>query len=57
MSDKTGVIYQPVFSTDKFITASDIFVWNSATNLYDLYEVKSSTSSEEGGGRKTFLRA
>ena len=53
MLDKTPVIYQPVFSTDKFITALDIFVWNSATNLYDLYEVKSSTSSEEGGGRKT----
>ena len=53
MIDKTAVIYQPVFSTEKFITASDIFVWNSTTNLYDLYEVKSSTSSEEGGGRKT----
>jgi hypothetical protein len=53
MADKTPVIYQPVFSTDKFITASDIFVWNSSTSLYDLYEVKSSTASDEGGGRKT----
>lgn len=53
MADKTPVIYQPVFATDKFITASDIFVWNSDTNVYDLYEVKSSTSSEEEGGRKT----
>jgi len=53
MVNKTTVIYQPVFSTEKLITASDIFVWNSITNLYDLYEVKSSTSSEEGGGRKT----
>ncbi len=53
MASKTPVIYQPVFATDKFITASDIFVWNDKTNLYDLYEVKSSTSSEEGGGRKT----
>lgn len=53
MVQKTPVIYQPVFSTDKFITASDIFVWNPITNLYDLYEVKSSTASEEGGGRKT----
>lgn len=50
---KTLVIYQPVFVTDKFITASDIFVWNPYTNVYDLYEVKASTSSEEGGGRKT----
>lgn len=53
MEDKTAVIYQPVFSTEKFIIASDIFVWNSDTNLYDLYEVKSSTVSEEEGGRKT----
>lgn len=53
MEDKTAVIYQPVFSTEKFIIASDIFVWNSDTNVYDLYEVKSSTVSEEEGGRKT----
>lgn len=53
MSDKTAVIYQPVFATDKFITACDIFVWNEETGVYDLYEVKSSTSSEEDGGRKT----
>jgi hypothetical protein len=53
LQQKTPVIYQPVFATDKFITASDILVWNSATNLYDMYEVKASTSSEEGGGRKT----
>jgi hypothetical protein len=53
MADKTPVIYQPVFSTDKYITASDIFVWNSDANIYNLYEVKSSTASEEDGGRKT----
>jgi hypothetical protein len=53
MANKTSVIYQSVFATDKYITASDIFVWNANTNLYDLYEVKSSTSSEDGGGRKT----
>src|SRR3989344_8317424 len=53
MTDKTPVIYQPVFTTETYITASDIFVWNSDTNTYDLYEVKSSTASEEDGGRKT----
>jgi len=52
-AEETPVIYQPVFATEKFITACDIFVWNSTTNLYDLYEVKSSTASEENGGRKT----
>lgn len=53
MTDKTRVIYQPVFTTKKFIAVSDILVWNSSTNVYDLYEVKSSTASEEDGGRKT----
>ncbi len=53
MAEKTPVLYQPVFSTEKFITASDILVWNTVSNLYDVYEVKSSTASEEGGGRKT----
>jgi len=53
MAEKTPVIYQPVFATEKFVTVSDVFVWNSDTNVYDLYEVKSSTVSEEDGGRKT----
>ncbi|MEK7644975.1 MAG: DUF2779 domain-containing protein [Patescibacteria group bacterium] len=54
MAAKTAVIYQPVFATEKFITASDMLVWNDSTSAYDLYEVKSSTSSEGGGeGRKT----
>ena len=53
MADKKSVIYQPVFATEKYITASDIFVFNPNTNIYDLYEVKSSTTSKEDGGRKT----
>lgn len=53
MAEKKAVIYQPVFTTEKFITISDIFVWNPNTSAYDLYEVKSSTASEENGGRKT----
>ncbi len=53
VSEKTPVIYQPVFSTSKYTTACDIFVFNKETGLYDLYEVKSSTVAEEGGGRKT----
>ncbi len=53
IAERTPVIYQPVFITNKFTAVSDILVWNSKTNLYDLYEVKSSTTSEENGGRKT----
>ena len=53
MAEKTPVIYQPVFATEKYLAVSDIFVFNPDTNVYDLYEVKSSTVSEESGGRKT----
>jgi len=55
MKEKTSVIYQPVFISDKYITACDIFVWNPEYNAYDLYEVKSSTASSgtEGSKRNT----
>ncbi len=53
LEQKTKVIYQPVFISDDYITASDILVLNEQTGLYDLYEVKASTSSEEEGARKT----
>ena len=52
MNQKTPVIYQPVFISDKHITACDIFVWNLESNVYDLYEVKSSTASSESEGGK-----
>jgi hypothetical protein len=50
---KTSVIYQPVFATEKYLAVLDILVFNADANVYDLYEVKSSTSSEDDGGRKT----
>lgn len=53
MEEKIPVIYQPVFATEKYLAVADIFVFNSDTNVYDLYEVKSSTVSEDSGGRKT----
>ncbi|MEK7572597.1 MAG: DUF2779 domain-containing protein [Patescibacteria group bacterium] len=42
----TPVIYQPVFKTDLYKTICDILVWNSASKVYDLYEVKASNSGE-----------
>ena len=53
MENRTPVIYQPVFTTEKYLAVADIFVFNTNTKVYDLYEVKSSTTSEENGGRKT----
>lgn len=49
---RTPIIYQPLFKTDKYITACDILVWNESNNVYDLYEVKSSTASGESEGSK-----
>lgn len=43
---RTPILYQPVFETEAFTTACDILVWNSEQRVYDLYEVKSSTSSD-----------
>ncbi len=45
------VIFQAVFSTDKYLAATDILVWNSAAKAYDLYEIKmSSTDGENSDG-------
>ncbi|MBU4480091.1 DUF2779 domain-containing protein [Patescibacteria group bacterium] len=47
MEEKTPVIYQPVFETEKYQIACDIMVWNKDTEKYDLYEVKASNSGED----------
>lgn len=53
IANRTPVIYQPVFMTDKYSAIADIIVWNSEAKQYDLYEVKSSTATHEGeGGRR-----
>ena len=44
IKSETSVIYQPVFETDLYKVICDILVWNSATKVYDLYEVKASNS-------------
>ncbi|MEI6490776.1 MAG: DUF2779 domain-containing protein [bacterium] len=45
------VIFQAVFGTEKYLTATDILIWNTDANAYDLYEIKmsSTTNHEEGG--------
>jgi hypothetical protein len=41
------VLYQPVFETDCIAMVCDVLVWNSATERYDLFEVKASTNGED----------
>jgi len=52
VAKKAPVIYQPAFSTGRFRIACDMLVWNDARRVYDLYEVKSSSGGEDGGGRR-----
>ena len=52
MSEHHPVIYQAVFSTDEYLAATDVLVWNAAASAYDIYEIKMSSTAgqEEGGG-------
>ncbi len=47
---KTKVIYQPAFETEKYHTICDILVLNG--EVYDLYEVKSSTTRSDDKNKK-----
>jgi len=47
IAEKTPVIFQAVFATDKFLAATDILKWNDSAKAYDLYEVKMSSTEEE----------
>jgi len=41
------VIFQAVFSTEKYLAATDILQWNEKAKAYDIYEIKMSTTEEE----------
>jgi len=47
ISERTPVIYQAVFSTDKYLAATDVIKWNEDANAYDLYEIKMSSTDDE----------
>src|ERR1035437_4207048 len=49
MSEHTPVIFQAVFSTDKYLAATDVIKWNPEAKTYDLYEIKMSSTEGEGG--------
>ncbi len=52
VSERTPVIFQAVFVSDKFLAATDVLVWDKIANAYNLYEIKMSSTSglqEEGG--------
>ncbi len=52
ISERTPVIFQAVFATDKYLAATDVLEWNEKAQAYDLCEIKMSSTKgehEEGG--------
>lgn len=47
VEERTEVIFQAVFATDKYLAAADVLKWNEKANAYDLYEIKMSSTSDE----------
>ncbi len=43
----TPIIFQAVFSTDKYLAATDVLKWNKEAKAYDLYEIKMSSTEGE----------
>jgi hypothetical protein len=47
ISSKQEVIFQPVFIKDGFLAAVDILKYNASGNVYNIYEVKSTTEIDK----------
>lgn len=46
ISDKAPIIFQPVFTTERYKVIPDILVWNKEMEAYDIIEAKSSSSGD-----------
>ncbi len=52
ISERKPIIFQAVFTTDAYLAATDVMVWNEGAGAYDLYEIKmSSTQKEDADGK------
>jgi len=47
IAERTPVIFQAVFATDKYLAAADVLKWNEAAQRYDIYEIKMSSTEED----------
>ncbi|MFA6397767.1 MAG: DUF2779 domain-containing protein [Candidatus Paceibacterota bacterium] len=47
MVEHKPVIFQAVFSTKKYLAATDVLKWNEEAGMYDLYEIKMSSAEGE----------
>ncbi len=46
IKEHTKIIFQAVFSTEKYLAATDVLKWNEKANAYDIYEIKMSSTKE-----------
>jgi len=46
ISEQKPVIFQGVFTTDKFLAATDVLKWNEDAKKYDIYEIKMSSTEQ-----------
>ena len=49
VAQRQPVIFQAAFETENYFAAADVLVWNPKAEMYDLYEIKMSTTEK---GRK-----
>lgn len=47
IAERKPVIFQAVFTTERYMAATDVMVWNESAGAYDLYEIKMSSTEEE----------
>lgn len=47
IAERTPVIFQAVFATDKYLAATDVLKWNESVQKYDIYEIKMSSTEED----------
>jgi len=47
VAEHTPIIFQAVFSTEKYLAATDVLMWNEKAQAYDIYEIKMSSTEEE----------
>lgn len=49
IGERAPVLFQAVFSTDKYFAAADVLKWNEEAQKYDIYEIKMSSTEEDDG--------
>ncbi len=53
IAERTPIIFQAAFGTDKYFAATDILKWNDSAQKYDIYEIKMSSTDEDDDGSET----